>query len=164
MIALRQFGAGRALARVYRPGVGSQWGRILAARSLPVRALGTSDPQRGDDDAVSDASSDPRRRRSVLDRVSAFFDKERCVAPEGYNRWLMVPASFLVQLSIGSVYAWSIFNEPLTRELGVVASAASDWGLDRCDPLFPPSRRPASPAGPVAAWSRSSPRARSRWA
>ena len=44
-------------------------------------------------------------------------------------RWLNVPAAFLVQLSIGSVYAWSIFNSPLTRELGVVAPAADDWQL-----------------------------------
>ncbi len=44
-------------------------------------------------------------------------------------RWLTVPFAFTVQLSIGSVYAWSTFNAPLTRQLGVLVPAADDWGL-----------------------------------
>ena len=48
----------------------------------------------------------------------------------------MVPFSFLVQLSIGSVYAWSTFNAPLTKQLGVVAHAASDWNLSSVVPVF----------------------------
>ena len=47
------------------------------------------------------------------------------------RRWLTVPFAFTVQLSIGSVYAWSTFNAPLTRQLGVVVPAADDWGLVR---------------------------------
>eukprot|EP00048_Salpingoeca_helianthica_P020097 m.4800 g.4800 ORF g.4800 m.4800 type:complete len:672 (-) comp4393_c0_seq1:17-2032(-) len=58
-----------------------------------------------------------------------FLSKEAIIADESYNRWTSVPAAFLVQLSIGSVYAWSIFNLPLTRALGVVAPAAADWPL-----------------------------------
>ena len=41
-----------------------------------------------------------------------------------------------MQLSIGSVYAWSIFNEPLTRAMGVVAAAAEDWALGDVVPIF----------------------------
>ena len=41
----------------------------------------------------------------------------------------MPPASIAIHLCIGSVYAWSIYNLPLTRTLGVVASAADDWVL-----------------------------------
>lgn len=104
------------------------------------------------------------------------------------NRFLNVPFSFMVQLSVGSVYgmalsstpfffpsayrvpirltplshspcasprpapiliphithicyvtppaAWSVFNSPLTRELGVVTSAADDWGLSQVLPIF----------------------------
>ncbi len=59
----------------------------------------------------------------------AFLRKENIVAGEGYNRWLVVPAALCIHLSIGSVYAWSVFNPPLTRELGVVASSAGDWSL-----------------------------------
>ncbi|MEM9027619.1 MAG: OFA family MFS transporter [Pseudomonadota bacterium] len=59
----------------------------------------------------------------------AFLRKENIVAPDSYNRWRVPPASIAIHLCIGSVYAWSVFNPPLTRELGVVASAASDWSL-----------------------------------
>ena len=41
-----------------------------------------------------------------------------------------------VQLSIGSVYAFSMWNGPLTREMGVVAAAASDWSLAEVLPVF----------------------------
>lgn len=58
-----------------------------------------------------------------------FLRKENIIAPEGYNRWRVPPASIAIHLCIGSVYAWSVFNPPLTRELGVVASAAEDWSL-----------------------------------
>ncbi|MEM8694153.1 MAG: OFA family MFS transporter [Pseudomonadota bacterium] len=58
-----------------------------------------------------------------------FLRKENIVAPDGYSRWRVPPASIAIHLCIGSVYAWSVFNPPLTRELGVVASAANDWSL-----------------------------------
>lgn len=55
--------------------------------------------------------------------------KESIVAPPGFNRWRVPPASIAIHLCIGSVYAWSIFNPALIRELGVVGSAAGDWSL-----------------------------------
>ena len=58
-----------------------------------------------------------------------FLRKENIIAPDGYNRWRVPPASIAIHLCIGSVYAWSVFNPPLTRELGVVASSGSDWTL-----------------------------------
>ena len=59
----------------------------------------------------------------------SFLRKENIVAPEGYNRWRVPPASIAIHLCIGSVYAWSVFNPPLTREMGVVASSGADWSL-----------------------------------
>lgn len=59
----------------------------------------------------------------------SFLLKERIVAKPGFNRWLVPPASIAIHLCIGSVYAWSIFNPPLVRQHGVVASAAEDWSL-----------------------------------
>ena len=56
--------------------------------------------------------------------MSRLLSKERIVAPPGFNRWRVPPASIAIHLCIGSVYAWSIFNPPLTRVHGVVASAA----------------------------------------
>ena len=58
-----------------------------------------------------------------------FMSKERIVAPPGFNRWLVPPASIAIHLCIGSVYAWSIFNPPLTRIDGVVISSGGDWSL-----------------------------------
>ena len=58
-----------------------------------------------------------------------FLYKDRIVAEPGYNRWRVPPASIAIHLCIGSVYAWSVFNPPLTRELGVVAASANDWSL-----------------------------------
>jgi MFS family permease len=58
-----------------------------------------------------------------------FLGKEHIVAPPDFNRWRVPPASIAIHLCIGAVYAWSIFNAPLARLDGVVASAASDWTL-----------------------------------
>ena len=69
---------------------------------------------------------------ALLDRLK----KERIVAPPGFNRWRVPPASIAIHLCIGSVYAWSMFNPALIREHGVVASAASDWGLDEVVWIF----------------------------
>ncbi|MBT6211044.1 MAG: OFA family MFS transporter [Woeseia sp.] len=61
--------------------------------------------------------------------MSAWFSKERITAEPGYNRWRVPPVSIAIHLCIGSVYAWSIYNPPLTQALGVVGSAADDWVL-----------------------------------
>ncbi|MFT5706566.1 MAG: MFS family permease [Oceanospirillaceae bacterium] len=58
-----------------------------------------------------------------------FLKKERIVADSDFNRWLVPPASIAIHLCIGSVYAWSIFNPALIKQIGVVASAADDWSL-----------------------------------
>jgi MFS family permease len=62
--------------------------------------------------------------------------KESIVAPRGVNRGAILPAALGTHLSIGSVYAWSVFNGPLTREIGVVAPSAADWALTSVLPVF----------------------------
>jgi MFS family permease len=61
--------------------------------------------------------------------MAGLLDRERIIAPPGYNRWYVPIASVSIHLCIGSVYAWSIYNPPLTRVFGVVTSAADDWSL-----------------------------------
>ena len=56
-----------------------------------------------------------------------FFDRERTVAGPGFNRWLVPPAALAVHLSIGQVYAFSVFKLPLTKIIGVTNSAPGDW-------------------------------------
>jgi MFS family permease len=61
--------------------------------------------------------------------MTGLLSRERIIAPPDYNRWRVPLASIAIHLCIGSVYAWSIYNPPLTRVYGVVTSAADDWSL-----------------------------------
>jgi MFS family permease len=61
----------------------------------------------------------------------SFLDRERTVAPPSYNRWLIPPAALAVHLSIGQVYAFSVFKTPLVEHfdtkltpIGVIFSIA----------------------------------------
>ena len=59
----------------------------------------------------------------------SFLDKANTVAPADFNRWLVPPAALAVHLSIGQIYAYSVFNAPLTKVLGITESAPGDWSL-----------------------------------
>jgi MFS family permease len=48
----------------------------------------------------------------------SLLDRERTVAPRGYNRWLIPPAALAVHLSIGEIYAFSVFKVPLKEHFG----------------------------------------------
>ena len=59
----------------------------------------------------------------------SILDRERTVAPPGYNRWLVPPAALAVHLSIGQVYAYSVLKDALLErfdashtQIGVVFS------------------------------------------
>jgi len=41
------------------------------------------------------------------------LSRDRTIAPPGYNRWLVPPAALAVHLSIGQVYAFSVFKDAL---------------------------------------------------
>src|SRR6202453_762508 len=68
--------------------------------------------------------------------ASSFLDRENTIAPPGYNRFLVPPAALAVHLSIGQVYAFSTFNLPLTRILGVTHSVPGDWNLKEVGWIF----------------------------
>lgn len=59
----------------------------------------------------------------------SFFDIKHITAKAGFNRWLIPPAALSVHLCIGQVYAFSVFNEPLTRVIGISNHAPDDWKL-----------------------------------
>ncbi len=42
-----------------------------------------------------------------------FLDRSATVAPATYNRWLIPPAALAIHLSIGQVYAFSVFKTPM---------------------------------------------------
>ena len=58
------------------------------------------------------------------------LDRERTVAPPGFNRWLVPPAALAVQLCIGEIYGFSVFNLPLTRaSASPNRSPGQDWTI-----------------------------------
>ncbi len=65
-----------------------------------------------------------------------FFDREHIVAGRGFNRWLVPPAALCVHLCIGSVYAFSVFNLPMTKLLGIAKSVPGDWKLTQLGWIF----------------------------
>ena len=67
---------------------------------------------------------------------SSYLDRENTVAGPGFNRFLVPPAALAVHLCIGQVYAFSTFNLPLTRLLGITESAPGDWNLKQLGWIF----------------------------
>ncbi len=53
----------------------------------------------------------------------SFLDREHSVAPPGYSRWLVPPAALAIHLSIGQVYALSVFKNPLVEKMGTSETA-----------------------------------------
>ncbi|MBA2441712.1 MAG: OFA family MFS transporter [Rubrobacter sp.] len=68
--------------------------------------------------------------------MSGFFSKDRITAGHEYNRWLVPPAALAIHLCIGQAYAFSVFNDPLTRIVGVSESASADWSLSTVGWIF----------------------------
>jgi MFS family permease len=68
--------------------------------------------------------------------VLSFLDREHTVAGKGFSRWMVPPAALCVHLCIGQAYAFSVFNLPMTRLLGISQSAPGDWKLTELGWIF----------------------------
>src|SRR5579871_6375770 len=66
----------------------------------------------------------------------SFFDRERTIAKPGYSRWMVPPAALCVHLCIGQAYAFSVFNLPMTKLIGITQSAPNDWNLPELGWIF----------------------------
>jgi MFS family permease len=66
----------------------------------------------------------------------SFLNKEHTIAPPGYSRWLIPPAALCVHLCIGQAYAFSVFNLPLTKLIGITASTPDDWTIPQLGWIF----------------------------
>src|SRR5580698_5706618 len=60
---------------------------------------------------------------------TGLLSRSRTIASPGFNRWLVPPAALCIHLCIGQAYAFSVFNLPLTRLLGISKSTPDDWKL-----------------------------------
>ncbi len=58
-----------------------------------------------------------------------FLDRDNTTADSGYSRWGFPPAAIAVQMCIGEIYGFSVFNVPLTRALGITKSLPEDWTI-----------------------------------
>jgi MFS family permease len=63
----------------------------------------------------------------------SFLDRSRSIAHPGFSRWLVPPAALAVHLSIGQVYAFSVFKNPL---LALKAADGSLWSLKEIGYIF----------------------------
>src|ERR1700679_1774976 len=59
----------------------------------------------------------------------SILDRSRTIAKPGFSRWMVPPAALCIHLCIGEVYAFSVFNLPLTKLIGLKAAAPGDWSL-----------------------------------
>jgi len=65
--------------------------------------------------------------------ILSFLDRERSIAAPGYSRWLVPPAALAIQLCIGQAYAFSVFNNPMTKLIGI---QGQDWNLVEIGRIF----------------------------
>jgi MFS family permease len=68
--------------------------------------------------------------------MTSLLSKERIIARPGFNRWMVPPAALCIHLCIGQVYAFSVFNLPMTRLLGVNEQTPADWKLTELGWIF----------------------------
>ncbi len=66
----------------------------------------------------------------------SILDREHSIAGPGFSRWLVPPAALAIHLSIGQAYAFSVFNLPLSRAIGISSSAPGDWKLSTIGWVF----------------------------
>ncbi len=62
-------------------------------------------------------------------QAPGLFSRERVIAGTEFSRWMVPPAALCVHLCIGQAYAFSVFNLPMTRLIGITQSAPGDWKL-----------------------------------
>jgi MFS family permease len=69
-------------------------------------------------------------------KLFSFLDRQHSVAKPGFNRWLVPPAALAIHLCIGQIYAYSVFNKPMTQIVGITESVDLDWKLTTLGWIF----------------------------
>jgi MFS family permease len=65
-----------------------------------------------------------------------FLDRSHSIAKPGYSRWMVPPAALCIHLCIGQAYAFSVFNLPMSKLIGITQSAPDDWKLTELGWIF----------------------------
>ncbi len=66
----------------------------------------------------------------------SILDRSHTIAKPGFSRWMVPPAALCIHLCIGQVYAFSVFNLPMTKLIGIAKSAPDDWKLTELGWIF----------------------------
>src|SRR5271163_3568145 len=61
--------------------------------------------------------------------LGSILDRSHSVAEPGFSRWMVPPAALCIHLCIGQAYAFSVFNLPMSKLIGITKSAPDDWKL-----------------------------------
>src|SRR3984957_10090331 len=59
----------------------------------------------------------------------SILDRSHTIAKPGFSRWMVPPAALCLHVFIGQAYAFSVFNLPMTKLIGITKSAPDDWKL-----------------------------------
>jgi len=62
--------------------------------------------------------------------------RDRTIAKPGFSRWMVPPAALCIHLCIGQAYAFSVFNLPMTKLIGITQSTPEDWKLTELGWIF----------------------------
>ena len=65
-----------------------------------------------------------------------WLDRSHTVAEPGFSRWMVPPAALCIHLCIGQAYAFSVFNLPMSKLIGITESAPDDWKLTSLGWIF----------------------------
>jgi MFS family permease len=66
----------------------------------------------------------------------SLLDRSHTIAKPGFSRWMVPPAALCIHLCIGQAYAFSVFNLPMTKLIGITRSAPNDWKLTTLGWIF----------------------------
>jgi MFS family permease len=66
----------------------------------------------------------------------SFLDRHHTIARPGYSRWMVPPAALCIHLCIGQAYAFSVFNLPMNKLIGLTKAAPDDWALTELGWIF----------------------------
>ena len=115
------------------PALRGGWRRRPVPHLPHARLLATAPPAQGgngDEPSPEPEAADLRVLRALR------MHPEQCVASEGFNRSVLLPACIANHASLGAIFAWSVLNQPLMRVNGVVAPSAADWALSDIQVTF----------------------------
>jgi hypothetical protein len=132
---------------------GASHGRLASSAGAAARPTLISIPTvaaiDGDDGSRSQTRQEENEcpTKSKPDRVgrilkSLGMHSSQLEAGPDFNRWKLVAAATTNHMCLGSIYAWSLFNQPLTRLHGVVAPGTCAV-LHVYDPVGPSERAPS---------------------